>query len=84
MLSTYTPNWQLNIDGSPTKIYSAYGYMVAEVNPGRHHYEFVYRPVWFYVGLAISLFTLLVMLMTLIMRRKPENAVITCQEPANE
>jgi len=74
VLSTYTPNWQLNIDGSPTKIYSAYGYMAADVNPGRHHYEFVYRPVWFSVGLVISLSTLLMMLATLIMRNKPVNA----------
>jgi hypothetical protein len=62
LLSTYTPNWQLSIDGRPTKIYSAYGYMAAEVNPGRHYYEFVYRPIWFYVGLTVSLLTLVVML----------------------
>jgi uncharacterized membrane protein YfhO len=67
LLSTYTPNWQLSIDGRPVKIYNAYGYMAAEVNAGRHYYEFTYRPLWFYVGLTISLLTLVVMLALLVM-----------------
>jgi hypothetical protein len=58
ILSSFSPGWQLTIDGNPTKIYSAYGYMATEVNPGSHRYLFVYQPGWFYVGLAISLITL--------------------------
>jgi len=66
LLSTFTPDWQLTIDGKPTKIYSAYGYMAAEVNPGTHHYVFTYQPVWFFVGLAISVATLVIILIILI------------------
>ena len=66
LLSTFTPDWQLTIDGSPTKIYSAYGFMAAEVNQGTHHYRFVYKPVWFIVGLMISFSTLLVILLLLV------------------
>ncbi len=66
LLSTFTPDWQLKIDGKPTKIYSAYGYMAAEVNPGTHRYLFVYKPMWFFVGLTISIATLVVMFVLLI------------------
>ena len=66
LLSNFTPDWQLTIDGKPTKIYSAYGYMAAEVNPGSHHYLFVYKPVWFFVGLMISSATLIIILILLI------------------
>jgi hypothetical protein len=66
LLSTFTPDWQLTIDDKPTKIYSAYGYMAAEVNPGTHHYRFIYKPVWFYVGLTITITTLVVIFILLI------------------
>jgi hypothetical protein len=61
LLSTFSPGWQLTVDGNPRKIYNAYGFMAAEVDKGSHHYQFVYRPVWFFVGLVISLTTLLIM-----------------------
>jgi hypothetical protein len=67
LLITYTPNWRLNIDGRPAKTFSAYGYLAANAIPGQHHYEFFYSPPWFYVGLAISLLTLLLMFTRLIM-----------------
>jgi uncharacterized membrane protein YfhO len=66
LLSTFTPDWQLTVDDKPTKIYSAYGYMAAEVNPGTHRYLFAYKPMWFFVGLTISIATLIVMLFLLI------------------
>lgn len=66
LLSTFTPDWQLAIDGAPAKIYSVAGYMAAEVSPGTHDYAFVFRPLWFFVGLAISIATLLAMFIILI------------------
>jgi len=66
VLSNFTPGWQLTIDGRPTKVYNASGYMAAEVNPGTHHYLFTYQPIWFFVGLIISLATLLIILWILV------------------
>ncbi len=59
LLSSFSPDWQLTIDGRATKVYNAYGYIAAEVNPGIHHYVFTYQPVWFFVGLLTSIVTLL-------------------------
>jgi hypothetical protein len=55
LLVTYNANWQLTIDGSPAPLYNAYGYLAAEARPGTHQYQLVYRPIWFYVGLGVSL-----------------------------
>ena len=70
VLSTFSSGWQLNIDDKPTKIYNAYGYMAADVNPGSHHYMFIYQPGWFFVGLTISLLTLFAITAMLIADRQ--------------
>jgi len=66
LLSSFSPDWQLTIDGRPTKVYNAYGYIAAEVNPGIHHYVFEYQPVWFFVGLITSIVTLLMIVWMLV------------------
>lgn len=63
ILSTYNAGWQLSVDGQPQEVYNAYGYLAASVSPGRHTYRFDYRPLSFQAGLAVSLATLLAMLL---------------------
>jgi hypothetical protein len=81
LLSTFSPGWELSVDGNPGKIYNAYGYMAAEVIKGSHRYLFTYRPVSFFIGLVISLATLLTMVAVLVLdtwqntsarRKKPQ------------
>lgn len=60
VLSSFAPDWQLIVDGKPAETYDAFGYLAAAIEPGQHHFKFTYRPVWFYLGLGISLFSLLV------------------------
>jgi hypothetical protein len=66
VLSSFSPGWQLTIDGKPTKIYNASRYMAAKVDPGIHHYLFIYQPFWFFVGLITTLATLLIILWILV------------------
>ncbi|MGC1377300.1 MAG: YfhO family protein, partial [Anaerolineales bacterium] len=76
VLSSFSSGWQLTVDGRPAKIYNAYGYMAAEVNPGVHRYRFTYQPVWFFVGLITSLATLLVILWILVAGAVKERIVV--------
>jgi hypothetical protein len=54
------PGWQVEVDGKPTHIYTAY-YILRAVPlvPGSHHVHFFFRPTSVLVGGAISLLALL-------------------------
>ncbi len=50
------PGWQATIDGEPAQIYRGdYLFRAVAAPAGEHVVEFVYRPVFFYAGLAASL-----------------------------
>lgn len=58
----YYPDWQVTRDGAPAELFRAnYLAMAAELPPGNHHFEFVYRPKPFYIGAGISALALLVL-----------------------
>jgi hypothetical protein len=50
------PGWQAQVDGELTQIYKAnYLFRAVRVPDGRHEVTFVYRPIWFTVGMVASL-----------------------------
>lgn len=74
LLSSFSPDWHLDIDGKPGKIYNAAGFIAAETQAGTHHYLFTYQPVSFYVGLSISTVSLLTAIALLITQAFRANA----------
>ncbi len=60
LLDSYYPGWSARVDGKETRIIRAnYGFRAVALPAGRHKVEFVYRPRTFYIGLALTLGTLL-------------------------
>ncbi len=54
----YYPGWQAYIDGRETKIYRAdYTFRAVILPPGTHLVIFRFKPVTFYLGLKISIFS---------------------------
>lgn len=60
LVSDY-PGWRLLVDGRRAALQPANGYLGAMLRPGRHTYTFEFRPPKYYLGLAISAVTLLLM-----------------------
>lgn len=59
LTDTFYPGWKAFVNGKEQKIYRAdYAFRSIPVNAGRHVVEFVYDPLNFKIGLAITLFTL--------------------------
>ena len=66
---TWYPGWKVYIDGKPASILKADTvFKGVQLTSGQHTIEFVYKPVIFYVGLGLSLFSSL--LLGLIIKRK--------------
>ncbi|HEX6383567.1 MAG TPA: hypothetical protein VF177_02750 [Anaerolineae bacterium] len=61
LVSNY-PGWRLYVDGQPDTLRPVNDYLGAAMRPGEHTYTFVFRPTKHYVGLAVSVLTLAVML----------------------
>ncbi len=61
LVSDY-PGWRLYVDGQPAEITPANNYLGAAMLPGEHTYTFAFQPVAYYVGLAISMLALLLLL----------------------
>ncbi len=60
---TYYPGWQAVVDGQPRTVTQAnYTLTALRVAPGDHEVVLTYRPWWLPVGLAISGFALVVLL----------------------
>jgi hypothetical protein len=57
--SNYSAGWLARVDGEPVPVMRVDGFLQGVYVPaGNHHLEFVYRPVWFRVGAAVSILTL--------------------------
>lgn len=60
---TFYPNWRAKVNGQPTQILRAnYSFRAVPVKKGENEVEFYYYPKSFYQGLALSLFTLLLII----------------------
>lgn len=55
MMMTHYPGWKVRVDGRPASLVNLSGYLGTPLMAGVHRYEFVYQPLSFYGGLAISL-----------------------------
>lgn len=73
--STYYPGWKLYIDNSVSQLYMADGLTEGFVIPkkGQHTAILVFRPITFYLGAIISVFTVFVLLLYFL---KPSNSFI--------
>lgn len=65
LVSDY-PGWRLYVDGQSAPLRPVNGYLGATMRPGEHTYTFVFQPVKHFIGLGISLITLVVMLAILL------------------
>lgn len=64
----FYPGWKVFVDKKPAKIYRAdYTFRAVPVPEGDHEVEFSYQPESFRLGLKISMFTIVVLLATLIL-----------------
>lgn len=60
----YFPGWRAYIDGKETNIYEVNGLIQGiEVPQGEHVIEFIYVPVWAYIGILGSVATLIIMVL---------------------
>jgi hypothetical protein len=60
LLDTYDEHWRARVDGTPAEIVRTDGlFRGVHLKPGPHTVEFVYRPLPFYQGAAISALALL-------------------------
>ena len=59
----YHPDWKAYIDGKETAIYQT-DYLIRSVflSEGKHHIVFVFRPFWFYAGMAATILSILLLL----------------------
>lgn len=76
LTDTFYPGWKVFVNGREQKIYRAdYAFRAIPISPGRSEVEYVYDPLSFKVGLAVSLFTLIVIsavgLVFVLRRREP-------------
>ncbi|HIJ84407.1 MAG: hypothetical protein HW380_1205 [Magnetococcales bacterium] len=63
----YDPGWTAYVDGIPVPIYQAYAYFRAISLPsGKHSVRFHYQPLYFRIGLWISLFSLACVILLLL------------------
>jgi hypothetical protein len=57
--SNYSAGWSARVDGQSVPVVRVDGFLQGAYVPGGHHHlEFAYRPVWFYVGMGISVLTI--------------------------
>jgi len=71
---TYFPGWKAFVDGKETKIYRAdYTFRAIPLNAGTHQVEFIYDPLSFKLGAAISILGIIGCVAIYLLRRKPSN-----------
>jgi uncharacterized membrane protein YfhO len=60
MSESYYPGWKAYVDGDERRIYRAnYAFRAVFLEPGDHRVDFIYRPMTFLLGAAISVATLM-------------------------
>jgi len=77
MSEAYYPGWHAYVDGREEEILRAnYVFRAIPVGPGSHRIEVVYQPLSFKIGLAVSLLTILLLIVGYIIwaRRKGHRA----------
>jgi hypothetical protein len=71
---TYFPGWKAFVDGKETKIYRAdYTFRAIPLNAGTYQVEFVYDPLSFKLGAAISILGIIGCIGICLIRKKPNN-----------
>lgn len=76
---TWYPGWKAYVDGKETPIYKTNGVLrgILIQGKGKHQIEFVFKPKSFYIGGAISIGTLLLMIAFLLFDFRRRRKVIT-------
>ncbi len=60
LLDSYYPGWHAYVDGNKAEVLRAnFAFRAVSIPPGEHRAEFIYKPVSFYLGFALSLIALL-------------------------
>jgi len=68
---SYYPGWRAYIDGNRAKIYEAnYVMRAVYIKPGTHEVKFIFVSLSFWIGLAISLISLVILASYLALRKK--------------
>ncbi len=68
---TYYPGWKAFVDGEEVKIYRAnYNFRAIPLKPGGHEIKFVYNPISFKIGMLMSLFTLVGVVVYFVRKRR--------------
>ncbi len=68
LTDTYVPGWKARLDGQAARIYVAdHAFRAVVVPAGTHQIEFAYEPFSFRVGAAVSLSTLVVLMVGLLL-----------------
>ena len=62
VLASYYPGWRLVIDGQPAPVAPYNGYLGSKMLLGEHTYTFYFLPAQYLVGAAISVITIVLML----------------------
>jgi uncharacterized membrane protein YfhO len=71
---TYFPGWKAFVDGQETKIYRAdYAFRAIPLKTGTHQVEFIYDPLSFKIGAAISILGVIGCVTIYLIRRKPNH-----------
>jgi hypothetical protein len=72
VLDSYTPDWQVVVDGRPAQIVRANAlFRAVRLAPGTHRVAFRYRPRAFYAGTIVTGFAALAVLGLAMMRHRP-------------
>ena len=72
LTDAFYPGWQATVDGAPVPIFRADPYFRAvSLEAGQHRVEFIYRPLSFRLGIALSGLSLLIALLGLAWSGRP-------------
>jgi hypothetical protein len=84
LTDSFYPGWKVFVDEKETKILKAnHFYRAVVILPGQHFVEFKYEPMSFTLGLVISVFTVICLLIVsvIVFRKQRNKALITVPNP---